>query len=63
MPKYKVTISTLFVDGVKYTRGDIIETDFDYGTCVEPYVEEEKPKRKRKAKSEVEAEEVNYEDQ
>lgn len=62
MAKYKVTISTLFVDGVKYTRGDIVETDSDYGTCVEPYIEEAKPKRKRRTKSEIEAEEASNED-
>lgn len=50
--KYKVTISTLFHEGKRYVRGDIIETDVDYGTRVEPYVEPEKPKRKRKAKVE-----------
>ena len=55
--KYKVVISTLFVDGVKYKRGDIIETDQDYGTNVEPYIEAEdpKPKRKRRTKAEIEA--------
>ena len=64
--KYKVVISTLFVDGVKYKRGDIIETDQDYGTNVEPYVEVDikpdietpKPKRKRRTKAEIEAEKV-----
>jgi len=57
--KYKVVISTLFVDGVKYRRGDIIETEEDLGTRVEPYndvIVEEKPKRKRRTKAEIEAE-------
>ena len=59
--KYKVVIGTLFVDGVKYRRGDIIETDQDLGTRVEPaveapVVEEVKPKRKRRTKAEIEAE-------
>jgi len=59
--KYKVVISTLFVDGVKYRRGDIIETDINYGTRVEPYaepvVEPVKPKRKRRTKAEMQADE------
>jgi signal peptidase I len=59
--KYKVVVGTLFVDGIKYRRGDIIETDQDFGTRVEPYVEpkvEEKPKRKRRTKAEIEAEKM-----
>jgi len=58
--KYKVVIGTLFVDGVKYRRGDIIETDQDLGTRVEPYVEVEevKPKRKRRTKAEIEADKL-----
>jgi len=60
--KYKVVISTLFVDGVKYRRGDVIETDKDLGTRAEPVIDapvvaEVKPKRKRKAKAEIEADE------
>ena len=58
--KYKVVIGTLFVDGVKYRRGDIIETDQDLGTRVEPVVEasvveevKPKPKRKRRTKAEI----------
>lgn len=55
MAKYKVTVGTLWVDGVKYRRGDIVETGQDYGTNVEPVVEiepvaEEKPKRARRVK-------------
>lgn len=55
--KYKVVVGTLWVDGVKCKRGDIIETDEDFGTNVEPYVEVEapKPKRKRRTKAEIEA--------
>ena len=58
--KYKVVVGTLFYNGVKYRRGDIIETDEDLGTRVEPYneviVEEKpKPKRRRRAKAEMEA--------
>jgi len=61
--KYKVVIGTLFVDGVKYRRGDIIETDQDLGTRVEPVVEvaveeKPKPKRKRRTKAEIEAEAI-----
>ena len=59
MPKYVVTCSTLFVDGVKYRRGDVVETDADFGTRLELLPEapvEEKPKRKRRTKAEIEAE-------
>lgn len=60
--KYKVTVSTLFVDGVKYKRGDIVETDQELGTRaelltdIEPDIEAPKPKRKRRTKAEIEAE-------
>lgn len=58
--KYKVVSSALWVNGVKYTRGDIIESDEDLGTRVEAYIEfvpkEEKPKRKRRTKAEIDAE-------
>lgn len=57
--KYKVVVGTLFVDGKKHMRGDIIDTDQDFGTRVEPYIEfvpaDEKPKRKRRTKAEIEA--------
>lgn len=59
--KFKVTLSNLFVDGVKYRRGEIVELNDPekYGTWIEPYVEvspepEEKPKRKRRTKAEME---------
>lgn len=62
MPKYKVTVGTLFHNGRKHVRGDIIETDIDYGSRVEPHVEtEEKPKRKRRTKAEIEAEAAGVE--
>lgn len=53
---YKVTISTLFIDGVKHKRGDIVDVPNPevYGTRLEPHVVvevEEKPKRKRKVKT------------
>lgn len=52
MAKYKVTVGTMFVDGVKYRRGDVIETDRDFGTNVEPYIEPAKPAEpKPKAKT------------
>jgi len=56
---YKVTISTLFVNGKKYRRGDIVElTDSEaipHGHRIEPVqVVEEKPKRKRRTKAEME---------
>jgi len=56
--KYKVVIPAMFINGVKYRRGDIVETEEDLGTRVEPYVEvikEEKPKRRRRTKAEMEA--------
>lgn len=54
--KYKVTISTLIHEGKRYKRGDIIETDIDYGTRVEAYSEPPAPpKRKRRTKAEIEA--------
>ena len=62
MSKYKVVISTLFVDGKRYRRGDIIETDLDLGVRVEPYIDAvvpeptPKPKRTRKRTVKVEAE-------
>jgi len=60
MRKYKVTAAALVIRGVKYRRGDVIETDQDYGTRVEPYVEPAvaepvKPKRRRRTKAEMEA--------
>ena len=60
MAKYTVVFSTLIVDGVKYRRGDVIETDKDLGTRVAPYVEpaitaapvvEDKPKATRKPRT------------
>jgi len=62
MPKYTVVISALFHEGRKYRRGDILETDVNYGTRVEPYVEPAvaepvKPKRKRRTKAEILADE------
>ena len=60
--KYKVVISTLFVNGVKYRRGDIVDIDNGeaFGTNVEPVSKPEsepelvevKPKRRRVKKSE-----------
>lgn len=65
--RYKVTVSTLFVDGVKYKRGDIVETDQELGTraelCVEtdiqPDIEAPKPKRKRRTKAQIEADMID----
>lgn len=59
MSKFKVVVGTLFVDGIKYGRGDIVETDQDLGTRVEPFIEPDvdaKPKRKRRTKAEIESE-------
>jgi len=48
---YKVTIHTLFVDGVKYSRGDVVklteEQAMPYGVKLEPAP---KPKRTRRKK-------------
>jgi len=50
---YKVTIGTLFVDGVKYCRGDVLKLTADqavpHGTCLE-LVPETPVKRTRKKK-------------
>jgi len=55
--KYKVTVSTLFVAGQKYKRGDIIDIadGTQYGTKLEqvaeaPVVEKPKATRKPRAK-------------
>lgn len=50
--KYKVVISALFIDGVKYRRGDIIELSNPelYGVNIEPVVEA-KPKRRKKSEN------------
>lgn len=60
--KAKVTRLNFWIDGVKYTRGDIVEVDdiHNYGTALELYVEPPKPKKKRATKK-VEVEE-NAED-
>ena len=46
--KYKVTISTLFIAGQKYKRGDIVDVSenlaLSLGTQLEPIVEGEKMK-------------------
>ena len=59
MPKFRVVSSTLLIGRTKHRRGDIIETDVDYGTRVELYTdepaEEETPKRRRRTKAEMEA--------
>lgn len=60
MAKYKVTNAAIIVDGVRYKRGEIVETDLDLGVRAEPYIEpavEEpapKPKRRRTTKTKVE---------
>lgn len=62
MAKFKVTYSSLFIHGVKYRRGDIVELDSaeGFGTKIEPYHEPVKaepvkaaPKRTRRKKVEV----------
>jgi len=65
--KYKVTIGVLWHDGIRYVRGDVIETDEDLGTRAEPLAEAveptpvAKPKRKRRTKAEIEAEKMQLE--
>jgi len=56
MAKYKVVVSTLFLAGQKYRRGDIVECANPelHGTRLEPVVEpkvEEKPKPARKPRA------------
>lgn len=53
MQKYIVTVTALFIAGVKYRRGDIVELadGSKYGTNVDLYIEpkvEEKPRRTRR---------------
>ena len=50
--KAKVTRLNFWIDGVKYTRGEIVEVDdiHNYGTALEVYVEPPKPKKKRASK-------------
>jgi len=54
---YKVTIGTLFIDGVKYSRGDVVklteEQAIPYGVNLEPAP---KPKRAPRKKKVVESE-------
>jgi len=57
--KFKVVISTLWIDGVKYVRGDVVEMDKEkagkLGTTLEPFVEEKKkPGRPKKVIHEAE---------
>ncbi|MEK9985066.1 MAG: hypothetical protein VW879_10015 [Opitutae bacterium] len=51
---YKVTISTLFIDGKKHVRGDMVDLSAEqaaaFGNNVEP-CEAPKPKAKPKAKA------------
>jgi len=59
--KYKVVISTLFIGGQKYTRGDVVDVSQDLasklGTKLDPFFEIEKPKPKRtRKKAEVKSE-------
>jgi hypothetical protein len=57
MKKYVVTVSALFIGGVKYRRGDIVElvNGEIYGTNLDPVfvpeVVEEKPKPARKPRA------------
>ena len=61
MPKYIVTIGTAELNGQRYHRGDIVESDQDLtGGRFELYFEPAepvKPKRKRRTKAEIEADE------
>jgi hypothetical protein len=56
MKKYVVTVSALFIGGVKYRRGDVVELANGemYGTNLDPVHEavvEEKPKPARKPRA------------
>ncbi len=55
---HKVTISTLFIDGKKHVRGDMVDLTADqaakYGNSVEP-CDAPKPKAKAKPKSKPKA--------
>ena len=50
--KAMVTVGNLFIDGVKYTRGQIIEIDSidKYGTKLEQVADEPAPVKKKVAK-------------
>ena len=56
--KYKVVMTTLFIDGKKYRRGDVVELSdreaIAQGTRVEPVME---PAKKRGRPKKVEADE------
>lgn len=61
--KFEVVVGTLWVDGVKKRRGDVIELDdaTEYGVRVQPHHEEPKPvkkpaTRRKKAAPKVEPE-------
>lgn len=51
--KFEVVVGTLWVDGVKHRRGDIVElaNPAPYGVRVQRAPEPPKPKAKRKVKS------------
>ena len=51
--KYEVVVGTLFVDGKKYRRGDVVELAdaSEYGVRVQAVVEPPKPKRTRRKKA------------
>lgn len=60
MNKYIVTVSALFIGGIKYRRGDIVELADakQYGTNVDLYVEQKVEEKPRRTRRKVEA---NYE--
>ena len=51
--KYEIVVSTLFIAGQKYRRGDIVElADANqYGVRVQPVVEAPKPEPVKKTRS------------
>ena len=57
---YKVVVSSLFIDGKKYIRGDLLDITDDqaipHGTRVEFVAEPPKPKRAPRKKKVVESE-------
>ena len=65
--KYEIVVSTLFIAGQKYRRGDIVELAdaTQYGVRVQPVVEkapEPKPVRKTRSRKAAEPQDSENED-
>lgn len=63
MQKYIVTVTALFIGGVKYRRGDIVELadGSRYGTNVDLYIEPEKKVEEKPRRTRRKVVEANYE--